>query len=148
MVSAVETQEQAKKQQQIPVFPLGVVLLPGMTMPLHIFEERYKTMINECLEREKPFGIVYFDGKQIHKAGCTAHIIRVLKHYEDGRMDILVQGAQRFYMDQIDDSHDYLVSGVFYFDDIEESVSHEDDALFQKTIDLLGQLDQLSGQFQ
>ena len=60
-----------------------------MVMPLHIFEERYKTMVNECLEKNEPFGIVYFDGKKIHRIGCSAHITEILKQYDDGRMDIL-----------------------------------------------------------
>lgn len=141
----METQKFTRKQQHLPIFPLGVVLLPKMTMPLHIFEERYKNMVNECMKRNEPFGLVYFDGKQIHKVGCTAQIIEVLKHYEDGRMDIVVQGEQRFYMDQIDDSRAYLVSGIFYIDDMEESVNDEDEALIHKITNLLKYLDKLSG---
>ena len=141
----METQKFTRKQQHLPIFPLGVVLLPKMTMPLHIFEERYKNMVNECMERNEPFGLVYFDGKQIHKVGCTAQFIEVFKHYEDGRMDIVVQGEQRFYMDQIDDSRAYLVSGIFYIDDMEESVSDEDEALFHKITNLLKYLNKLSG---
>ena len=141
----METQKFTRNQQHLPIFPLGVVLLPKMTMPLHIFEERYKNMVNECMERNEPFGLVYFDGKQIHKVGCTAQLIEVLKHYEDGRMDIVVQGEQRFYMDQIDDSRAYLVSGIFYIDDMEESVSDEDEALIHKITNLLKYLNKLSG---
>jgi ATP-dependent Lon protease len=84
------------RQPLIPVFPLGVVLLPQMKMPLHIFEKRYKVMINGCIDQEKPFGIVYFDGKQIQKIGCAASITKVLKRYGDGRMDILTIGEKRF----------------------------------------------------
>jgi len=62
----------------LPLFPLGLVLLPHMTLPLHIFEERYKLMINESLTQNRPFGIVYFDGQQVRKMGCIARIIRVL----------------------------------------------------------------------
>ena len=54
----------------IPLFPLGLVLFPHMPLPLHIFEERYKTMIRECLEEDKVFGVVYFSGDQIHLAAC------------------------------------------------------------------------------
>lgn len=141
----METQKFTINQQHLPIFPLGVVLLPKMTMPLHIFEERYKNMVNECMERNEPFGLVYFDGKQIHKVGCTAQLIEVLKHYEDGRMDIVVQGEQRFYMDQIDDSHACLMSSIFYIDDMEESVSDEDEALIHKITNLLKYLNKLSG---
>jgi hypothetical protein len=52
--------------KRIPLFPLGLVLLPGMQLQLHIFEERYKLMMSECLSGDKPFGIVQFDGKAIH----------------------------------------------------------------------------------
>ena len=134
-----------RNPKEIPIFPLGVVLLPEMNMPLHIFEERYKVMINGCLKRNEPFGIVYFDGEKIHKVGCTAHIVQVLKQYDDGRMDIMVQGVKRFYMDQTDDSRPYLVSRIFYIDDTEETVSAEDHALYRKVIDLFRALNQLTG---
>ena len=131
--------------KQIPVFPLGLVLLPGMALPLHIFEERYKIMINESLERNEPFGIVYFDGEKIYKVGCTARIVEILKQYDDGRMDIMVLGVRRFYMDQTDDSRPCLVSDVIYIDDLEEPAGAEDQALSQKAADLLRVLDQLPG---
>ncbi len=133
-----------KNQKQLPIFPLGLVLLPEMTLPLHIFEKRYKIMINECLEQSQPFGIVYFDGQKIHPVGCTARIVEVLKQYDDGRMDILVQGVRRFYMDQTDESRPYLVSDIIYIDDIPETESAEDRNLFQQAADLLGVLAQLS----
>lgn len=130
--------------KRIPIFPLGLVLLPEMNLPLHIFEERYKIMINECLKSSEPFGIVFFDGEQIHKVGCTARIVEVLKQYDDGRMDIMVQGDQRFYMDKTDESRPYLASDVFYIDDVEESVGAGDRVLLQKVIGLLKTLDQLT----
>jgi Lon protease-like protein len=73
----------------IPLFPLGVVLMPQMPLQLHIFEERYKAMIGECLEKNKEFGVVDFDAKKLSKVGCTAKIVDVLKHYETGEMDIV-----------------------------------------------------------
>jgi ATP-dependent Lon protease len=141
----MEKKKLKRNRKQLPIFPLGVVLLPEMIMPLHIFEERYKTMITECLERNEPFGIVYFDGKQINKVGCTAHIVKVTKQYGDGRMDILIHGEQRFYMDHIDDSHVYLMSGIIYIDDVEESLTDEDEALFNKAADLVRALHELYG---
>ncbi|MBW2640336.1 MAG: LON peptidase substrate-binding domain-containing protein [Deltaproteobacteria bacterium] len=60
----------------IPLFPLGVVLLPQMELSLHVFEERYKVMINECLEQEREFGVVHYDGTDIRSIGCTAKIMR------------------------------------------------------------------------
>ncbi len=135
-----------KNPAKIPIFPLGLVLLPEMIMPLHIFEERYKDMVNGCLKRNEFFGIVYYDGKQIHKVGCTANIVKLSKQYEDGRMDILVQGVQRFYMDHIDESQACLVATIIYIDDMEESLNDEDQDLIHRTTDLLKRLDQLSGE--
>ncbi len=130
---------------QIPIFPLGVVLLPEMHMPLHIFEERYKTMVHECLERNEPFGIVFYDGEKIHNVGCTARIVEILKQYEDGRMDIVVQGERRFYMDKTDDSRPYLISEIIYIEDMKEVFNDQDRILTDKIIDLLDLLDRLSG---
>ncbi len=80
----------------LPIFPLELVLLPGAPLPLHIFEPRYKEMIAECLEQKKPFGVVRASGEGVADIGCTAEIVSVTKKYEDGRMDILTRGVERF----------------------------------------------------
>src|SRR3712207_9452027 len=80
----------------IPLFPLNVVLLPGAPLPLHIFEERYKQMVNECLESESEFGMVLADESGTRRGGCTAKIVELVERYEDGRMLILVEGLWRF----------------------------------------------------
>ncbi|MCG6894981.1 MAG: LON peptidase substrate-binding domain-containing protein [Desulfobacteraceae bacterium] len=102
---------------RIPLFPLGVVLLPGMAMPLHIFEERYKQMISECLENDRVFGIVYYDGQDMRGAGCLARVTKVLKRYDDGRMDIVVQGGERFIMRQLLEEKSYMEADVVLFGD-------------------------------
>jgi Lon protease-like protein len=79
-----------------PLFPLGLVLLPGEVVPLHIFEERYKLMIGECLDEQRDFGIVWISDDGLKEVGCTAHITQLLERMEDGRMNILVQGAAPF----------------------------------------------------
>jgi Lon protease-like protein len=144
----MESQKIAINPKPINIFPLGVVLLPEMTMPLHIFEERYKIMINECLEKNEPFGIVYFDGQQIRRIGCMAHIIEISKQYDDGRMDIVVRGGQRFYMSQVDDSCPCLMADIFTFEDTEESVYNGEETLFHNAADLLKKLDRLTGRSQ
>jgi ATP-dependent Lon protease len=101
----------------IPIFPLGVVLLPEQRVPLHIFEKRYKLMIGECRTANKVFGIVYFDGQNMSSAGCTARIQSVLKEYPDGRLDIVTRGERRFYLGRLDESRPYLQASVEYFDD-------------------------------
>ncbi|MGZ4199315.1 MAG: LON peptidase substrate-binding domain-containing protein, partial [Thermoleophilia bacterium] len=78
------------------LFPLGIVLLPSEVVPLHIFEERYKVMIGECLDRESEFGIVWLSDKGLCDIGCTARITQVLDRFDDGRMNILVAGDRPF----------------------------------------------------
>jgi Lon protease-like protein len=83
-------------RERFPLFPLGLVLLPQELVPLHIFEERYKLMIADCLENETEFGIVWLSDEGLRDIGCTAKITRVIEQFEDGRMNILVQGEQPF----------------------------------------------------
>jgi Lon protease-like protein len=82
--------------ERFPLFPLGIVLLPEEVVPLHIFEERYKTMIGECLEEEREFGIVWLAKGGLREVGCTAAIAQLLERAEDGRMNILVRGSRPF----------------------------------------------------
>jgi len=108
--------------EKIPLFPLGVVLLPEMILPLHIFEERYKKMIGKCLQEQKEFGIVYYDGSEIKSAGCMASIAQVTKHYADGRMDIICRGQRRFHIENIHEEKEYLQADVAFFND--QDVNH------------------------
>ncbi len=86
---------------ELKLFPLGVVLFPGIPLPLHIFEERYKKLIGECLEKSSVFGIVYYDGTAMRSVGCTARVEHIAKRYDDGRLDIVVRGERRFRIDEI-----------------------------------------------
>src|SRR5215203_774885 len=79
-----------------PLFPLGIVMLPSELVPLHIFEERYKLMIGECLEEESEFGIVWLSDDGLREVGCAARITRVLERFDDGRLNILVEGTEPF----------------------------------------------------
>jgi Lon protease-like protein len=92
----------------LPLFPLDVVLLPGTTLPLHIFEPRYKEMIGECLTNHEPFGIVRAVEQGIAEMGCTAEIAEVTKTYSDGRLDLVTQGRQRFEILQLDRERSFL----------------------------------------
>jgi Lon protease-like protein len=84
-------------QDELPIFELPAVLLPGELMPLHIFEDRYKRMIGHCLEAEEPFGIVFRDDDgSARRIGCTARVTEVLERFDDGRMDIVVTGEEPF----------------------------------------------------
>ena len=82
--------------ERFPLFPLGLVLLPEEIVPLHIFEDRYKQMIGECIEEEREFGIVWLSDDGLKEIGCTAQIAQLLEQMEDGRMNILVKGSMPF----------------------------------------------------
>ena len=82
--------------ERFPLFPLGLVLLPHEVVPLHIFEERYKAMIGECLDEEREFGIVWLSQNGLREVGCGASIAQVLERTEDGRMNILAEGTRPF----------------------------------------------------
>jgi Lon protease-like protein len=82
--------------ERFPLFPLGLVLLPQELVPLHIFEERYKLMIGECLDEDRKFGILWLSDDGLKQVGCSARISRVLERFDDGRLDILVEGAEPF----------------------------------------------------
>ncbi len=129
----------------IPLFPLGLVLLPQMPLPLHIFEERYKLMIGECLEKNKKFGIVYFNGTDFQAIGCTASIQRVLKRYDDGRLDILTRGENRFEINEMVDHKPYLEAGVTFFDDKLEKNTDACQELADNGMNLLKQFAGISG---
>ncbi|PAP77186.1 LON peptidase substrate-binding domain-containing protein [Rubrivirga marina] len=97
---------------RLPLFPLGIVLLPGEPVPLHIFEPRYKEMVRVCIDDDRPFGIVYASEQSLAQVGCTARIERVAARYDDGRLDIVAVGEQRFRVDEIHRDLAYLSAEV------------------------------------
>jgi uncharacterized protein len=108
--------------QTLPLFPLGTVLYPGLLLPLHIFEERYRQLVRDLLERPEPrrFGVIAIregrdtgvDGvSALHEVGCTATVRRVLKR-DDGRFDLVTIGAERFQVTGLDHSRPYLQGEV------------------------------------
>ena len=86
------------EHELLPLFPLGLVLVPGELLPLHIFEERYKRLIAECRETGAPFGIVLSRETGLALVGCTARVGAVLEELPDGRLNIVVRGGERFRM--------------------------------------------------
>jgi Lon protease-like protein len=85
-----------RQTSDFPLFPLGIVALPGEVIPLHIFEERYKTMMNECLRDQSEFGIVWLSDDGLREVGCACEIEQVLERMEDGRMNLLARGTRPF----------------------------------------------------
>ena len=97
---------------RLPLFPLGIVLLPGEPVPLHIFEPRYKEMVRVCIDDDRPFGIIYASESRLADVGCTARIERVAARYDDGRLDIVAIGEQRFQVSEIHRDLLYLSADV------------------------------------
>ena len=104
----------------LPIFPLELVLLPGVPLPLHIFEPRYKEMIAECLEQKKLFGVVRASSDGVADIGCTAEIMSVTKKYDDGRMDILTRGVERFEVIQVNEDRAFLQAEISVVQDEDE----------------------------
>jgi ATP-dependent Lon protease len=101
----------------LPLFPLQVVVFPRTTLPLHIFEERYKEMVGEAIRDTSEFGVVLAKDEGIVNAGCTVGVEKVLHMYPDGRMDILTRGMRRFEILSLNEEKDYLQGEVSFFDD-------------------------------
>ena len=113
---------------ELGLFPLGIVLLPSEHLPLHIFEERYKELIEECLESEEEFGLVYADDDGIRDVGTRARIVEVLTQFDDGRLNILVEGGERFRLDELTDGRSFHTGEV-------SPVEDEDDPADAASID-------------
>jgi Lon protease-like protein len=111
--------------RDFPLFPLGIVALPGELVPLHIFEERYKTMMNECLRDEKEFGIVWLSDDGLRETGCACAIERVIERMEDGRMNLLTRGTRPFRVVERQSELAYPAGIVEFLEDRDEPVDPE-----------------------
>jgi Lon protease-like protein len=122
----------------LPLFPLEVVLLPGILLPLHIFDPRYKEMIGECRANDAPFGIVRALEEGIAEVGCTAEIITVTKEYPDGRMDLIAEGRQRFEVLELNQERSFLRAEVLWMpDEPGSSVEEERGRAIQLHLEIL-----------
>lgn len=106
----------------LPLFPLNLVLYPGERLPLHIFEDRYKELTTYCLDHDVPFGVIRTDGETMADVGTTARIQEVGTRYEDGRMDIVVEGEERFRLLELHEQKSYYTADVELLEDPEENV--------------------------
>jgi Lon protease-like protein len=104
--------------KRIPVFPLDVVLFPGMPLPLHIFEPRYKQMVRRCLLEKLEFGMILAEKEKVATTGCTAAIIQVVKQYPDGQIDIIVRGGTPFHVKELYDDKPYYEALAEFVEDI------------------------------
>jgi Lon protease-like protein len=103
-----------------PLFPLGLAVLPAEIVPLHIFEERYKTMIGECLERDAEFGIVWLADDGLREIGCGCRVEQVLERMDDGRMNLLAKGTSPFRIVERQSHLPYPAGIVEFLDDLAE----------------------------
>ena len=115
------------RPERIPLFPLNVVLLPGGDLPLHIFEPRYRRMVQDCIESKSEFGMLLALPKGLVRVGCTAEVLDVAKRYPDGRMDIIAVGRAPFRIVELVNADQYedgllLEGAVDYLDDRERAV--------------------------
>jgi Lon protease-like protein len=97
---------------ELGLFPLPLVLLPTEQVPLHIFEERYQELIAECLDDEKEFGLVYADDDGIREIGTRAAVVEVVNRFEDGRLNIVVEGRERFRLAELTDGRSFHTGDV------------------------------------
>jgi Lon protease-like protein len=104
-------------QRDFPLFPLGIVALPSEYVPLHIFEERYKTMIGECLEKDREFGIVWLSDDGLKPVGCACEIERVIERMPDGRLNILTRGTRPFRLVERQDNLPYPAGTIEFLVD-------------------------------
>ena len=104
---------------EIGLFPLGMVLLPTERVPLHIFEERYKELIDECIELEQEFGLVLQDDDGIREIGTRAAIVTVLERFDDGRLNVVVEGRDRFRVVALTSGRTFRTADVEPLDDLE-----------------------------
>jgi uncharacterized protein len=138
---------------QLPLFPLNTVLFPGMPLPLHIFEERYKEMINRCVARKRSFGVALIRSgvaeggppADPHLIGCTAHITQV-QPLSQGRMFIMAIGHERFRILSLNHDQPYLVGEVEQYPLLPEARTHLEqpaESLYPLVVDYLQVLSRL-----
>ena len=102
---------------EIGLFPLGIVLLPGEQVPLHIFEPRYRELIGECLETSSTFGLVLADDDSMREIGTQASVIEMLEEFPDGRMNIVVEGGARFRLVELTEGRSFATAEIATLED-------------------------------
>ena len=108
--------------REFPLFPLGLVALPGELIPLHIFEQRYKAMMNECLRDEREFGILWLADDGLREIGCACEIAEVIERMDDGRMNLVARGTRPFRVLERQGHLAYPAGVVEFLDDREGEI--------------------------
>jgi Lon protease-like protein len=118
--------------EEIPLFPLNVVLLPRRRMPLHIFEPRYREMVANCIREDSPFGIVWGTDEEFRDVGCLGKVDELLERLPDGRLNIMVLGVRRFKVLERVTTHDLITASVEPYDDrAEKQVGDQGERVFR-----------------
>ncbi len=125
VIDPATEQQYFTPMERVPLFPLGLVLLPRMPLPLHIFEERYRLMVQECIDRDSAFGVLLHTGTKVQTVGCLARIESVINSYDDGRKDILTVGTERFKVRHMYEEKAYLEGDIELFKDVPENNTPE-----------------------
>lgn len=128
---------EARQVHHFPLFPLGIVALPSESVPLHVFEARYRTMIERCLSDELQFGIVWLSEEELKPVGCACEIEQVLERHEDGRLTILARGTRPFKLLSRQNDLPYP-AGVVEF--LTESEEEQDEEAAESAHDLYAEL--------
>ena len=127
---------------ELGLFPLGIVLLPTEQIPLHIFEDRYQELVGECLAEEREFGLVYADEDGLREIGTRAAVTEVLDRFDDGRMNIVVEGRERFRLLELTDGRSFQTGVVEPIDDESDVADPKDTEhaleLFHRLVELTG----------
>lgn len=126
---------------ELGLFPLPVVLLPTERIPLHIFEPRYRELIGECLDSGGDFGLVYADGDGVREVGTRARVAEVLARLPDGKMDILVEGGDRFRLVELTTGRSFHTGVVSPVEDADDPPDRE---AVERALDLFDRLRELT----
>jgi Lon protease-like protein len=127
---------------EIGLFPLGIVLLPTELVPLHIFEPRYRELIGECLVEEREFGLVLADDDGLREVGTLAAVTEVLERFEDGRLNVVIEGRDRFRVVELTSGRSFQTAEV---EPVEDDVDPPADADVERSLTLFKRLLELTG---
>ncbi len=123
-----------EKVRDFPLFTLGMVALPSELVPLHVFEDRYKAMVEHCLETGSEFGIIWLADDGLRPIGCACEIVEVVERLPDGRLNIVARGTRPFRVESREERLPYPAATVVFLEDGEaepdDEVSEEAHAAF------------------
>lgn len=126
--------------REIGLFPLAVVLVPSELMPLHIFEQRYRTLVAETIEGERQFALLYADDDGAREIGCTADLVDVVERFDDGRLNIVVRGGEVVQVVEITHGHPYMTGLV---EPCRDDLAHGEEA--ERALELYQRMAELAG---